>query len=178
MPPTRTPHCRDIKDVNAGYLHCWWIYETLKYPPTCRLLGTCIAHLQLVFQCIFQTKSVFVWVSFSFYPTEGFLPSWGPPAVRCGEVVGFHHLLVWGVRHHEEQLRGAVQGAGVSHLHLPTRGLYPHLYFFWSISMSITNQSAPFVCSLVRGKRPAVSVCFVCSDRYIHQAEFPVFGQT
>lgn len=41
-------------------------------------------------------------------------------------MVGLHHLPVRGVRHHEEQLGGALQGPGVSHLHLPARGLYPH----------------------------------------------------
>lgn len=61
------------------------------------------------------------------FSSEGLCPSRGAPAVGCGEVVRFHHLLVWGVWHHEEQLCGPFQSAGVSHLHLPTRGLYPDL---------------------------------------------------
>lgn len=51
------------------------------------------------------------------------------PAGRHREVAGLHHLPVRGVWHHEEQLRGAVQGPGVSHLHLPAGGRYPELLF-------------------------------------------------
>lgn len=61
--------------------------------------------------------------------SEGFLSSRAAPAGRHREVVGLHHLPVRGVRHHEEQLRGALPGPGVSHLHLPAGGRYPGLLF-------------------------------------------------
>lgn len=37
---------------------------------------------------------LFFFLSYLHLPTEGLLPSRGAPAVRCGEVVRFHHLLV------------------------------------------------------------------------------------
>lgn len=81
------------------------------------------------FNYIFYSQFVLLMYYFFLPPlrllAEGLCLSGGAPAVGCGAVAGFHHLLVRGVWHHEEQLSGPLQGAGVSNLHLPARGLYP-----------------------------------------------------
>lgn len=91
--------------------------------------------------------SMYLFLSPAF--TEGFFKSRGSPAVQRGEVVGFHHLLMWGLWYHEEQLWGAIPGAGVSHLHVPTRGQITPL-FFLSISYRTTR-------SMPSSEREAVS---------------------
>lgn len=86
-------------------------------------------------------------------------------------MVGFHHLLVRSVWYHEE-LRRAVQGAGVSHLHLSTRGLY--LFSFKSLAKIIN----PFHAFRIK-ESARLRLCIVLAQfNTCTESEFPVFGQT
>lgn len=73
---------------------------------------------------------------------------------------------------YHEELRRAVQGAGVSHLHLSTRGLY--LFSFRSLAKIINPFHAFRIKESARLRLCSVPAQFnTCTE-----SEFPVFGQT
>lgn len=139
------------------------------------------AYLELVLQ-IYKNSTV---VHFSissklnlslYFNTEGLRTSWWTPAVRCGAVVRFHHLPVWGVWDHEEQLRGALQSTRLSHLHLPTRGLCLTQHTQQQIFTS-RKPTHPHTSQYKESTRQRLHILSTEVD-LCTESEFPVFGQT